>query len=438
MSKLVAIVGRPNVGKSTLYNRLVGERSSIVGEEVGITRDRHYGISDWSGRTFTVIDMGGFTTFDGTDTMAHKIGEQIEIAVSEADVILLVVDCKAGLLEEDLALVDYLRKHKKDKPVLVVANKADNAMLSFDMHRFHQIGLGEIYPISATHGSGTGDMLDALVALLPEGDPVPLEDIPRVAFIGRPNVGKSTFINTLLGKQRHVVDAVSHTTRTPANSHYRLYQKELILTDTAGISKKRQTESNSLEFYALIRSIKAIESSDVCVLLIKAQDGLTTQDQNILSLAYRKKKGIVMLINQWDLMPKGRDNTQVYRTVLQNELAYINHLPLLFTSGKEKKNILQTIEKVLEVYAEKKKKIPTSKLNKSIHHAIEHNPLPRPKGQRIKIGYAVQLPGNHPIFCFFSNAPQYIPTNYKRYLAKRIRAEFSFQGVPISLVFKKK
>lgn len=442
MGNLVAIIGRPNVGKSTLYNRLVGKRPSIVGDTPGITRDLHYGVSDWIGRSFTVIDTGGFTTFNAAGGIEEKMKDQIDVAISEANLILFLVDCQSGLTEEDLAVADHLRKSKKGKPVLVVANKADNKMLSFNIHLFHKLGLGKIYPVSATHGTGTGDILDTLMDLLPEEKPTPFvlakHQPPRISFIGRPNVGKSTFINALLGKQRHIVHATPHTTRTPADSYYRLYQKELILIDTAGIAKKKQTPPNSLTFYALLRSIRAIESSDVCVLVIKAQDGLTAQDKHILSLAYRKRKGMVLLVNQWDLMPKGKDNTNAYRKRLEPELAHISHLPLLFTSGQEKKNIFQTVETILGVYAEKHKRIPTPKLNKVVQEIIDRNPLPTPKGKSLKISYAVQLPGSYPIFAFFCNLPQYIPTNYKRYLEKQLRAIFSFSGVPISLVFKQK
>ena len=436
MEHIVAIIGRPNVGKSTLFNRLVGRQPAIVDDMPGITRDRHYGIVTWCGRSFTIIDTGGYAQKEN-QPITRKVHDQIAVAISEACIVLFVLDCKEALMSEDLALADLLRKN--NKKVIVVANKADNAKVAINAHNFHSLGLGPVYPIAATHGTGTGELMDAVINYLPDEATTFVDDtLPKIALIGRANVGKSTFINALLGKERSIVDEQPHTTRSPVHTHYRLYQKEFILIDTAGIARKKQVQPNSIPFYALIRSIKAIEEADVCLLLIDAEEGFTTQDRNILNLTQRKKKAVVLLVNKWDLVAKDHATFTHYKKTLQAALDYLRYLPILFTSGRYKKHIHQAIEAALKVYKNKYNKVPTPQLNRIVQEAVLQHPPPMLKGKRIKINYATQLTGRHPIFAMFCNLPQYIPMNYKRYLENKIRQATHFEGVPITLIFKRK
>ena len=436
MANIVAIVGRPNVGKSTLFNRLVGNQQAIVDNVPGITRDRHYDLVEWCGQTFTIIDTGGYL-HARNHQMAEQVNEQITIATQEAAHILFVVDCKDGIQPEDTLLADLLRK--SNKPILVVANKADNATLTNHASTFYGFGFQQVHPISATHGSGTGDLLDALVAQMhPEPTKAVQSKIPKIAIIGRPNSGKSTLINSLLRTKRNIVDSKPHTTRTPTNSYYRLYNKECILIDTAGIAKKNKIHPHTIEFYALIRSIKAIEQSDVCVLLADAQEGLTTQDTNIMNLVQRKKKGLLLLLNKWDLVDQASYTAEDYKRMVQQKIAHMTHIPILCTSGRYKKNIYKVIQQALEIYANKAKRLPTPVINRIIQKAILRKSPPLAQGKSIKINYAVQLPLASPTFAIFTNHPEALPTNYKRYLEKQIRAYTDFAGLPITLVFKKK
>ncbi len=438
MPNIVAIIGRPNVGKSTLFNRLIGSRTSIVDNLAGITRDRHYESVTWNQRTFTLIDTGGYTYQAPNQAISTKINDQINIAIKEASLLLFVLDCRTPLTNEDFSLADRLRK--SEKPVLMVANKADNLTVSYNAHQFHRLGLGPTHEVSANQGSGTGDLLDAITAHFPPDETIenPTESIPKIAIIGTPNVGKSTLVNALLRKKRSVVHQTPHTTRTPVHSYYRFYKKELILIDTAGIAKKSQIKPQSIEFYSLIRSIKAIEQTDVCLLLIDATEGLTTQSKTILQLAHRKKKGLVLLVNKADLLENPSQTIVNYRKALQQELAFASYIPIIFTSGLEKKNIYQAIEKALAVYENSQQRIPTANLNKIIQKAINQLPPPAPKGKTLRFNYATQLPIKNPTIAIFCNLPQYIPTNYKRYLEKQLRLYTHFEGVPLTLIFKKK
>ena len=435
MGNIVAIVGRPNVGKSTLFNRLIADNVAIVDDLPGITVDRHYEIATWGEHTFTLIDTGGYS--EDKDQMATKVCDQVVVALAEAHVILFVVDCKVGITPLDRSFAALLRKVKK--PVLLVANKVDNAARSFNAHECHSLGLGEVHEVSAIHGDGTGDLLDSLVKQFPEERAEEQEcDVPKVAFVGRPNGGKSTLVNALLGEERSVVHKDPHTTRTPVYSVYRLYNKELILIDTAGIAKKQYIKRRSLPFYALIRSIKAIEQAEIALLVIDAREGLTNQDKNILSLAFRKKKGVILLVNKWDLMDKGEQAQLIYRQKLLKQLPYVSHLPILFTSGLHRHHLYQIIERALKVYENRHRKVSTPTLNKVLQSAIIQKPAPSVKGKAIKINYATQLSLPYPAFAIFCNTPQDVPTHYKRYLEKQLRLYSNFEGVPILLVFKKK
>lgn len=431
---MIAIVGRPNVGKSTLFNRLIGSRQSIVDDLSGITRNRHYADGEWCGCAFTLIDTGGYTSEKAL--MADKVSDQVIIAIEEARLILFVVDCKQGLVPEDMVLAEHLRK--SEKPVLIVANKADNPKKGWDAHEFHRLGLGNIHTISAAHGHGTGDLLDAMLPFLSATD-TNEEDLhlPKIAFIGRPNVGKSTFVNALLGKTRSLVDAQPHTTRSPVNCYYHFYNKELILVDTAGIAKKNQISAKTVAFYALIRAIKAIEKCDVCVVLIEAREGLTSQDKHIIHLAHRKKKGIVLLVNKWDLVEKDEHIAVDYRNNIKGDLGFIRYIPILFTSGLKKKNIYQTLTKALEVYENRHHRISTQKLINIIQQAAARRQPPRYRNKAIKLKYATQTKSKNPTFVIGSNLPTKIPTDYKRYLANQIRIFYRYEGVPITLLFKK-
>lgn len=434
MANIVAIVGRPNVGKSTLFNRLVEQRKAIMDNESGITRDRHYGYAEWTGSHFTVVDTGGYV--EGSDDIFEKaIRTQIQIAVEEATVILFVVDCKDGLTDLDKEFAAVLRT--TPKPVLLVANKADNVTTELMMHDFYPLGLDTPYPISAASGTGTGELLDAVVAHLPEVPPSEAQDIPKVAILGRPNVGKSSFLNVLLGQERSIVTPLAGTTRDAIDTHYNLYNKEIILTDTAGIRKKAKVKDN-IEFYSVIRAIKALEESDVCLLMIDATQGLEGQDLNLLALAHRYRKGMVILVNKWDLIEKDTHTADAYRKELLQKIAPLDYLPVLFTSNVKKQRIYQAIEKTLQVYEHRKQRIATAALNKVMLSAIERYGPPAIKGKHIKIKYVTQLPTYTPVFAFFCNLPQYIKPPYKRYLENQLRKHFDLEGVPIKLVFRKK
>lgn len=432
-SHLVAIVGRPNVGKSTLFNRMIGRSKAITSSEAGGTRDRNYDLSEWNNRTFTVIDTGGYLVGKGAN-FEKAICEQVKLAIEECNLILFLVDCRTGLLPNDRVIADLLRQSKK--PVLVVANKADNTKEFLSAPMFYEIGLGNPYPISATHGSGTGDLMDAIIEKLDIQSPsTEEEEFPRISFIGKPNVGKSTLMNTLLSQERSIVSEHAHTTRDALHSYYNLYGKKFIITDTAGIYRKCRVKE-AIEFYSVIRSVKAIQYSDVCIVVISAEEGLTKQDLHILQLVHRHKKGILLLVNKWDLIDKTTFDPDQYRKALTRELGTLAYTPILFTSGLKKQRIYQMITKALDIYENRRRRVPTPQLNKIIEQAIARTPPPVVKGKLIKIKYATQMPFPSPTFALFSNLPQYVSASYKRYLSKQIRAQFDLEGAPVTLVCK--
>ncbi len=422
MANIVAIVGRPNVGKSTLFNRLIESRVAITDNMPGVTRDRHYGHAVWCENYFTVIDTGGYVV-GSEDTFEGAIREQVEIAIEESTLILFVVDTMTGLTDLDKEFANVLRRSKK--PVLVVANKAETFERQQGAMEFYSMGLGDtIYAISGADGSGTGELLDAVIAHFNDkGVENPDEGIPRVAILGRPNVGKSSFLNALLGKERSIVTPIAGTTRDSVDTHYRMFGKDFILTDTAGIRKKAKVHDN-IEFYSTLRSIKALESSDVCVCLLDASLGLEMQDISIIGHAHNAKKGIVLMINKWDLIEKDSKTADRMKKEILDRLAPMNYMPVVFTSVMEKQRIFQVIEKVMEVYENKTKKVTTSKLNEIMLPIIENTPPPMLKGKQIKIKYCVQVPTPSPTFIFFCNLPQYIQDSYARFLQNKLRENF--------------
>lgn len=435
MANIVAIVGRPNVGKSTLFNRLVGFKKAIMDNEIGITRDRHYGYGEWIGKHYTVIDTGGFVREDDS-VFNESIRQQIQIAIEESDIILFMVDCHMGVTDFDKDFANVVRKSKK--PVLLVANKADDNIKIHGASEFYSMGLGEVFPISSQSGSGTGELLDELVSHFKEDGEEGLDDgIPKIAILGKPNVGKSSLLNVLTGKERSIVNPLAGTTRDAINTRYNMFGQDFILVDTAGIRKKSKVTDN-IEFYSVLRSIRALEESDVCIIMADAQDGLESQDLNILRLAQRNRKGIVILMNKWDLIEKDSHTATDAEKVLREKLAPHHYIPIIFTSVVEKQRIHKAVEKAVEVYNNKVLKIPTSKLNDIMLAEIERNPPPALKGKYIKIKYVTQLPTHNPTFAFFCNLPQYIKEPYERFLENKLRSHFPFEGVPISIVFRKK
>lgn len=435
MANILAIVGRPNVGKSTLFNRLIERKQAIMDNEAGVTRDRHYGFGEWNGKQFTVIDTGGYV--EGSDDIFEEaIRIQVKEALNEASAVLFMVDCDTGLhtLDEDFANV--LREI--NKPVYLVANKADNHVKTLASNEFYNLGLdAPLFPIAAASGSGTGDLLDEVVAQFDDEDPLREEGIPKIAIIGRPNVGKSSFVNALVGKERSIVTDIAGTTRDAINTRYNLFNKDFILTDTAGIRRKNRVKED-IEFYSVLRSIQALQDSDVCIVMIDAETGLESQDMNILGLADKYKKGIVLMVNKWDLIAKDSKTADQYRKGFEEKLGVLSYIPIIFTSVTNKQRIFQTLELALSVYGNRTKKIPTSKLNEIIGQDIENYPPPAVRGHYIKIKYITQLPTPSPTFAFFCNFPQYIKEPYQRYLTNKIREHFDFNGVPIKVVFRKK
>lgn len=434
MPGIVALVGRVNVGKSTLFNRLVGEREAITDKVPGVTRNRKYGIFDWNGRVYTVVDTGGFIE-EEEDPLGPAILQQLRVAMSEADLFFFVVDGQAGLLPGDEVLAKLLRE--SGKPVLVVVNKVDNPAVRLEAAAFHALGFPDIYPISSSHGNGTGELLDGLCELLPQSIPADSQQphLPRIAFVGRPNVGKSTFINALLNQDRHIVSPIPNTTRDAIDSYYHLYDKQLILTDTAGLTRKGR--ARDLALYGVMRTLKAISRSDVCIVLADAEEGLTSQDMNILQQAEQQKKGMVLLVNKWDMVAAAGGQAQAYVKHLKEQLGSLSYVPVLLTSGLEKKNLLQTLDKAIEVYANKQMRIPTPLLNKHMLSAIERV-RPVVRGKEVKIKYCVQLPGVPPAFAFFCNTVQRMPATYQRYVENQLRSAFGFEGVPLTLLYRKK
>ncbi|MFM7079128.1 MAG: ribosome biogenesis GTPase Der [Bacteroidota bacterium] len=433
MSNIVAIVGRPNVGKSTLFNRLVQERKAIVDESAGVTRDRHYGKAEWTGHHFTVIDTGGYIR-GSEDMFEDEIRKQVVLAVDEADVILFVVDVTVGLTDLDEEVARMLRKSKKK--VLLVANKVDHAGRGFENAEFYKLGLGEIFNISAISGSGTGELLDEVVRDFQMDEPE-VEEIPKFAIVGQPNVGKSSLLNTLLGLERTIVTPLAGTTRDTIYTRYKGFGFDFYLIDTAGLRRKGRVKED-IEFYSVMRTIRAIEESDVCIIMIDATQGLTAQDINIYGLAERNKKGIVLLVNKWDLIEGKEKNMKTIEAEIREKLAPFNDIPIIFTSVLKKQRIHKALEMALEVYQNRKQRISTSTLNKVMLQVIENYPPPSTKGKSIKIKYVTQLPGGNPHFAFFCNLPQYIRDPYRRYLENQMRGHFNLTGVPISLHFRAK
>ena len=433
MANIVAIVGRPNVGKSTLYNRLTESRKAIVDDYSGVTRDRHYGQAEWIGKKFTVIDTGGFV-HGSDDVFEAAIREQVLIAIDEASVILFVVDVTTGVTDLDDEIANMLRRSKK--PVYVVANKVDSAQQTHDSAEFYSFGLGEIFNISSMTGSGTGELLDEVVSNF-ENEEEDDTELPKFTIVGRPNVGKSSLTNALLGKERNIVTPIAGTTRDSIRIHYNQFGHEFLMVDTAGLRRKSKVNED-IEFYSVMRTIKALEDSDVVILMIDAKDGIEAQDINIFHLAEKNKKGIVILVNKWDTIEKDHKTAKEFEQAIKNKIAPFTDVPILFTSVTEKQRIFKTVETAMEVYNNKTKKIPTSKLNDVMLEIIERYPPPATKGKFIKIKYVTQLPGRSPMFAFFCNLPQYIKDPYKRFIENKLRENFDFSGVPIQIFFRQK
>ena len=435
MSNIVAIVGRPNVGKSTFFNRMVEKRQAIMDDMPGVTRDRHYGHAEWCGKYFTVIDTGGYVT-GSDDKFESQIRRQVEMAVEEATVVIFMVDCKDGLTGYDKDFANVVRRSKK--PVFIAANKADSPEKAMAANEFYELALGEIFPISSANGGGTGELLDAVIGALPsEGVEDPNAGIPRIAILGRPNVGKSSLLNVLLGTERSIVTDEAGTTRDAIDTRYRQYGKDFILVDTAGIRKKTKVRDN-IEFYSVLRSLRALEECDVAVIVIDAQRGLESQDVNIIALAARQGKGMVIFINKWDLVEKDTKTADKMRKEMLEAIAPIDYVPILFGSAMEKQRIFQMMEKAVTVCENKAKKIPTSALNDALLPEIVHYPPPAMKGKLIQIKYITQVPAKTPSIAFFCNLPQYVADSYKRFLENKLRANFDFEGVPLRLFFRKK
>lgn len=436
MNNIVAIVGRPNVGKSTLFNRLIQRRDAIVDSVSGVTRDRNYGKSEWNGRGFSIIDTGGYIK-GSDDIFEGEIRKQVELAIDEADVILFVVDAEEGLTPMDAEVAKLLRK--VTKPVLLVVNKVDNGKRLQDAFEFYSLGLGEYYPIASISGSGTGEMLDALVEALPPENTEPKEDeeLPRFAFVGRPNAGKSSIINALIGEDRFVVTDIAGTTRDAIDTKYNRFGFDFYLVDTAGIRKKSRVKED-LEFYSVMRSVRAIEHADVCVLVIDATRGFEGQDQSIFWLAQKNKKGVVILVNKWDLIEKDNQSTKEYEKSIREQIAPFDDVPILFVSALTKQRLLKALETAVQVFENRKNRISTSKFNETMLPIIENNPPPAVKGKYIKIKFCMQLPTHTPQFVFFANLPQYIRDPYKRYIENKLRENYDFSGVPIEIFFRQK
>ena len=437
MGNLVAIVGRPNVGKSTLFNRLTKTRQAIVNEEAGTTRDRQYGKSEWLGREFSVVDTGGWVV-NSDDIFEEEIRKQVLMAVDEADVILFVVDVMNGVTDLDLQVASILRRAKK--PVLLVANKTDNNELQYNAPEFYSLGLGDPYCISAVTGSGTGDLMDLIVEnFKKESDEILDEDIPRFAVVGRPNAGKSSIVNAFIGEDRNIVTEIAGTTRDSIYTRYNKFGFDFYLVDTAGIRKKGKVNED-LEYYSVIRSIRAIENSDVCVLMLDATRGIESQDMNIFSLVQKNKKGLVVCVNKWDLIEdKSQKVIDSYTTAIRERLAPFTDFPILFISAMTKQRILKVLETAKEVYENRSKRVPTAKLNEVMLPIIENYPPPAWKGKYIKIKYITQLPaGSVPSFVFFCNLPQWIKDPYKRFLENKIRENWDFTGTPINIFIREK
>jgi len=434
MNNIVAIVGRPNVGKSTIFNRLTQTRQAITDEVSGVTRDRHYGKSEWNGKEFSVIDTGGYVE-GSNDIFEKEIRKQVELAIDEANVILFLVDAKDGITDLDQSVAQLLRR--TEKKVILVANKVDNTQLLNEAVEFYNLGMGDYIPIASISGSGTGEMLDELVKHFVEDKAEEDLGIPKFAVIGRPNVGKSSFINALIGKEQNIVTEIAGTTRDSLNTPFNKFGFDFILVDTAGLRKKRNVHEN-LEFYSVMRSVRAIEHSDVCVLMVDATRGFEAQDQRIFHIADRNKKGVVILVNKWDLVEKDTQSTKEVEDQIRKKIAPFSDVPILFISALNKQRLLKGLETAIHVNNNRIQKIPTSKLNDVMLPLIEQNPPPALKGKYIRIKFCTQLPTFTPTFAFFANLPQYIKDPYKRFIENKLRENFDFSGVPIQIYFRKK
>jgi len=437
MSYTVAIVGRPNVGKSTLFNRLLEQRKAIVDDISGVTRDRQYGVADWNGKSFNVIDTGGFVQ-GSEDVFEKEIAKQVLVAVQEANAILFIVDATTGLTELDDAMARVLRK--SPKPVFLTVNKVDDNQRLLEASEFYSLGFDKMFFIASASGSGTGELLDAVAELIPESrseEVVAASELPRFAIIGQPNTGKSSLLNALVGEERTIVSDIAGTTRDTIHTHYKLFQKEFILIDTAGIRRKSKVHED-LEFYSVIRAIKALDEADVCLLLLDAEKGIAAQDLNIFSLAARKGKGIVVLVNKWDLIQKETQTAVTYEKELKKRFAPFSDVPILFISAKEKTRIFKAIETGLDVFENRRRRVSTSKLNEVMLQAIQSYHPPVVRGNPIKIKFVTQLPTTVPSFAFFCNFPDDVKLPYRNYLENQLRQNFDFSGVPLRLFFRKK
>ncbi len=435
MSNIVAIVGRPNVGKSTLFNRLTQSREAIVEETPGVTRDRHYGKAEWNGKEFSLIDTGGY--IKGSDDIFElEIRKQVQIAIDESEALLFVVDVMEGVTEFDKDVAKIIRKSKKH--VFLVANKADNGERAGYAGEFYQLGLGEVYAVSAINGSGTGEFLDDLVKVLPEIEEEVIEErVPKIAVVGRPNVGKSSFINALLNEDRNIVTDVAGTTRDAINTRYKGFGHDFYLIDTAGIRKKAKVHED-LEFYSVMRSLRVIEKSDICILMLDATQGIEAQDMQIVKVIQSNKKGLMILVNKWDLVEKDHKTSLEYEKIIKEKLKPFDDVHIVFISTINKQRIFKAVETAMAVYENRARRIPTRKLNEFIQATIERYPPPALKGKFVKIKYVTQLPTYIPQFAFFCNLPQYVSESYKRYLENQLREHFDFTGVHIDIIFRKK
>lgn len=436
MSNIIAIVGRPNVGKSTLFNRLTESKRAIVKEVSGVTRDRLYGRGEWNGINFSVIDTGGYVK-GSDDIFEGEIRKQVEIAIEEANVIIFMVDVMAGIIDLDQVVADLLRITKKK--VFIVANKVDNSGRVGMSGEFWSFGLGDVFEISAVNGSGTGELLDEVVKYFDKDDETTREDedLPHIAIVGKPNVGKSSLVNALTGQERNIVTDISGTTRDSINTRYKAFGFDFVLIDTAGIRKKAKV-TEDIEYYSVLRSVRSIENSDVCIFMIDAQDGIQKQDLNIFYIIEKNSKGVVVLVNKWDLIEKDNKTTKEFEDKIREQLAPFRDVPIIFTSTITKQRIHKALETAMEVYHNRTQKIPTSQLNEIMLEIIQATPPPSVKGKYIKIKYVQQLPTHAPAFAFFCNLPQYLTDSYKRFLENRLREHFNFTGVPIKIFFRKK
>ena len=434
---LVAIVGRPNVGKSTLFNRLVGMRKAIVDDTAGVTRDRHYGRCEWCGREFSVVDTGGYTS-NSDDVFETAIRRQVEIAIEESDAVLFMVEAATGITDSDAEIADVLRRSRK--PVVLCVNKVDTGEKMFDAYQFYGLGLGEIWSISAANGSGTGDLLDEVLRVLPPDD-VPDDrdraDLPHIAIVGKPNVGKSSLTNALLGEERNIVTPVAGTTRDSISTYYNKFGHEFMLVDTAGMRRKAKVHED-LEFYSVMRSIRVIEHADVCVLMIDANSGMEAQDMSIFNLIQKNRKACVLVVNKWDLFQKESNTLRDYERALRQKIAPFDDIPIIFTSVTAKQRILDVLNAVATVYENYSRKIPTARLNDVLLPIIEETPPPAWKGKYVKIKYVTQLPTKFPAFAFFCNLPQYVKDPYKRFLENKLRENFPFNGCPVQIFIRQK